>query len=96
MQTVAEGQEFGPVTDKLIRDLLAAGMRLTAQVADRPDQLPTQLHAYTVEITTAIALAVGKLELAQGEPAAAVVRRRRTARPSGHLSVVPSADADNL
>jgi hypothetical protein len=97
MQTVAEGQEFGPVTDKLIRDLLAAGMRLTAQVADRPEQLPTQLHAYTVEITTALALAVGKLEAAQGgEPDGAPARRRRTARPRNHLSLVPSTDVDGV
>ena len=95
MQTVAEGQEFGPVTDKLIRDLLAAGMRLTAQVEDRPDQLPTQLHAYTVEITTALAIAVGKLESAETEPAVVPARRRpRAAHASGHLSLVATSEPD--
>ena len=94
MQTVAKGQEFGPITDKLIRDLLAAGMRLTAQVEDRPDQLSTQLHAYSVEITTALAIAVGKLEAAQAEPAAPPARRRRTNRSASHLALVPSTEAD--
>lgn len=94
MQTVADGQEFGPVTDKLIRDLLNAGARLTAQVTENPQQLGPRLHAYTVEITTALAMAVNKLEAAAAEPTASA-ERRRPKRPSGagHLSLVtPDAD----
>ena len=94
MQKVAEGQEFGPITDKLIRDLLNAGVRLTAQVQDSPEQLTARLQAYTVEITTALALAVGKIELAQTEQAPpAPHRRARTGTDStgrGHLSLVKS------
>ena len=54
MQTVADGHEFGPITDKLVRDLLNAGARLTAQVTQNPHELGPRLHAYTVEITTAL------------------------------------------
>lgn len=89
MQTVADGQDFGPITDKLIRDLLNAGVRLTAQVSANPEQLGPRLHAYTVEITTALALAVGKLESAQADPAAPQQRRRsKRATAPGHLSLV--------
>jgi hypothetical protein len=89
MQTVADGQEFGPITDKLVRDLLNAGARLTAQVTQNPHELGPRLHAYTVEITTALAIAVDKLESAPSDGSAAA-QRRRTKRPSGsgYLSLV--------
>jgi hypothetical protein len=93
MQTVADGQEFGPITDKLVRALLNAGVRFTAQVSDNPEQLVPRLQAYTVEITTALAMAVSKLEAAQ--PEASATPRRRTKRPagSGYLSLVkPDTD----
>ncbi len=95
MQTVTggtgggtDGAEFGPVTDKLVRDLLNAGARLTAQVTVNPDQLGPRLHAYTVEVATALAMAVDKLESSQTDPAVAS-ERRRPKRPSGsgHLAV---------
>jgi hypothetical protein len=94
MQTVADGQEFGPITDKLIRDLLNAGARLTAQVTQQPQELGPRLHAYTVEITTALAMAVTKLESAQAEPSAAPQRRRpKRSSGSGYLSLVkPESD----
>jgi hypothetical protein len=91
MQHVAEGSSFGPITDKLVRDLLNAGVRLTTEVSDHPEQLGPRLHAYTVEITTALALAISKLEAEQDEPPADPKRRPR--RPSnGHLSVVRTED----
>lgn len=95
MQTVADGQEFGPITDKLIRDLLNAGARLTADVTQSPQQLGPRLHAYTVEITTALAMAVNKLESAQADPSAPAPRRRPK-RPSGsgYLSLVKHPNAD--
>jgi hypothetical protein len=94
MQTVAEGQEFGPITDKLVRDLLNAGVRLTAQVSNKPDELVPRLHAYTVEITTALAMAVSKLEAAESESSASAPRRRVKRAPgSGYLSLVkPDTD----
>ena len=91
MQTVTDGgQGFGPVTDKLMNDLLAAGMRLTAQVQDHPEQLNNRLHAYTVEITTALAVAVGRLETELHESAGQPAARRRTRRDgtAAHLSLV--------
>lgn len=88
MQKVAEGQEFGPITDKLIRDLLNAGIRLTAHASENPEEFATRLHAYTVEITTALALAVGKLEAERAESAAAVQKRRPNRAVAGHLSLV--------
>ena len=101
MQTVTGGSngpggaEFGPITDKLVRDLLNAGARLTAQVTVNPEQLGPRLHAYTVEVATALALAVDKLESASTEPAAAA-ERRRAKRPSGngYLSLVKQTDTD--
>jgi hypothetical protein len=94
MQTVADGQGFGPITDKLVRDLLNAGARLTAQVTQHPQELGPRLHAYTVEITTALAMAVNKLESAQADPSAPQQRRRPKRPPgSGYLSLVkPDAD----
>ena len=99
MQTVTggtDGAEFGPITDKLVRDLLNAGARLTAQVTVNPDQLGPRLHAYTVEITTALAMAVNKLESAQTPPPPAQPQRRAARRPSGsgHLSLVKHSDTD--
>ena len=89
MRTVAEGQEFGPITDKLIRDLLNAGVRLTTQVDEHPEQLSSRLQAYTVEITTALAVAVGKIEHAHTEQSSPAPRRRtRAGGASGHLSLV--------
>ena len=84
MQTMANGPDFGPITTKLIQDMLGAGVRLTSQADERPDQLAARLQAYTVEITTALALAVGKMESAHIEPPAA-----HHAAAGRHLKVVP-------
>ena len=85
MQTNADGPDFGPITTKLIQDLLSAGVRLTTQVHDRPDQLTSKLQAYTVEMTTALAVAIGKLESTY----AGTLEEPRRVVNSRHLKVVP-------
>ena len=87
MHQIADGPDFGPITSKLIQDLLGAGVRLTSQVQDRPDQLASRLQAYTVEITTALALAVGKMEANHAELAAPPAQAH-PGRRAAHLSLV--------
>ncbi len=86
---MTHANSFGPITDKLASDLLSAGVRLTTQFDQDPARLARLLQAFTVEITTALTIAVGQLE--QTEIAAAAPDFGPVGRPRvRHLRPVPS------